>query len=305
MFSNSGKPSEEQIEFEGEVLEQVTEFKYLGIWFTSNLSFKKAYEQAIIKMERAIGIVTSIFKDPEQLPLQCIRILYSNCILAQFLYGTELWGLLIKRKDPPLENRYLKRMLRLPKATSHELLSYEIPLNPISNAREISSIRYILKKAMYEEGNELASEAVWFHSVLKKSKFNLKHLLEDHMEKLECKWLMEGKVNFPGTMKIIKARNLQWHRKQQVGNGTRTSTPYTTDAREKFAADYFDALPRDTSLTMLRLRTNSTLKPNQYKWGGGEMPWLLLRNRGRLLVEDNPCTVQLRVYLRFTGRQPF
>ena len=71
-------------------METVDKFKYLGVWLTPNLSFKVAIEESRLKLARITGMIPSLFKSFDELPIEAIRLLYKSVVLSTNSYGAEL-----------------------------------------------------------------------------------------------------------------------------------------------------------------------------------------------------------------------
>ena len=257
------------IEFNGVILENVTEFKYLGVWLDSKLSYRKAHKEAIIKTERAIGIAANIFSNPQLLPINSIRLLYSGVILPQFTYGSEIWGSLVSKLSPDLHCRFLKRFLGLPRATSHTLLAKEIPLNPPGNAITVSALKFHCVYAP-SSPNELVKEANWYGSQIAASCRNINHKTQLLLERLDLTGFIDSSLDLKNKITIIKVRCfqrlvIQPQRNEMAKN---LSPPYSIESLRINAEIYFKYLGPFISLILLKLRTNSSLKPSQYKWKG-------------------------------------
>lgn len=260
-------PSPPPILYNNSPVEFVTEFKYLGVWLDPNLTYRKALNEAITKTERAIGIIANLFSNPHLLPIQSIRSLYQGVILPQFTYGSEIWGSLVNRHIPPLHCRYLKRMLGLPTSTSHALLTKELPLNPPHNSIVVLCLKYHFIYAP-SSPNQLVLEAVWYGTQLPNSCRNISYKCNFLSDALDLSSILNSSMDQPQKIIILKARCLQRFvlSPLQEDMAKNSTPPYSLDSRRIDAESYFNKLGSTLGLILLKIRTNSTLKPTQYKW---------------------------------------
>lgn len=78
-----------QVVFNGNVLEEVTEQKFLGIWFTDNLSWNAHVNKLKADLSKAIG---SMYKIYSVLPTWLKQSLYYSLFYSKLSYGILLWG---------------------------------------------------------------------------------------------------------------------------------------------------------------------------------------------------------------------
>ena len=74
----------------GKTLEVVKEFKYLGMIFTTQLSFSKHPESVIVKAQSKLGMVYSKFKKL-QIKLSLLLRIFECYVLPSFTYGISVW----------------------------------------------------------------------------------------------------------------------------------------------------------------------------------------------------------------------
>jgi len=104
---------------EDDIIEQVTQFKYLGVMLDNTLKFDKHIEFVFAKLARTIGYITQIKK---YLPKQVLILLYNALILPHIDYGLIIWGTSAKfliLKVQRLQNRYARLILNADFLTPH------------------------------------------------------------------------------------------------------------------------------------------------------------------------------------------
>ena len=82
------------ISINGNQVEQVTNFNFLGITIDQNLTWKDHISKISIKIARVIGIMNKL---KHIFPHQILRTLYNSLIHSHFIYGLYIWGFSPKR----------------------------------------------------------------------------------------------------------------------------------------------------------------------------------------------------------------
>ena len=79
-------------EFEGRVIENVTEFRYLGIEIPSSYKWSKCMDKRLAAAKRMYYMLETICntKDIHNWKIQCI--LFEAYVMQTMLYGVDLWG---------------------------------------------------------------------------------------------------------------------------------------------------------------------------------------------------------------------
>ena len=78
--------------YENETLEQVNEYRYLGITIHSSGNFKKAQKVLCNKALRAFNDLLKKFSSFENMPIKILLKLFHTMIIPILLYGCEIWG---------------------------------------------------------------------------------------------------------------------------------------------------------------------------------------------------------------------
>ena len=120
------------IQANGEKIEWVNQFRYLGIWLEPNLLYKKQIKESLTKLKTQ-GVLQQRFNNLSKMPIPAIRTVYNAVSITSFSYGAGLWGSFSGQKLGEDENnKFLKNIFKLPPSTSHRLLEREIVLaNPV------------------------------------------------------------------------------------------------------------------------------------------------------------------------------
>jgi exonuclease III len=73
----------------GHIIEHVEEFKYLGIYFDSSLTFRSHFNHVLTKVSAAVGVIQQIkrFLSP-----QSFKVILNSFIMSHIDYGLIIWG---------------------------------------------------------------------------------------------------------------------------------------------------------------------------------------------------------------------
>ena len=99
------------------VIEQVSEILYLGVWMDSKLSFKQHCEQVAKKVASATA---ALYKLRNVLPFFVLNQIYYSLIHSQLVYAVNVWGIAAKSHlnlVQVIQNRALKFIFGLPLLT--------------------------------------------------------------------------------------------------------------------------------------------------------------------------------------------
>lgn len=116
MVFSKGATWKKTFYYKGEIIENVKEFKYLGIVLSRTGSFSKAKKHLCEQAQKAMyGVIRKIRNF--NLPLNCQFDLFDKVVLPVLLYGCEIWGFenldIIER----VHLKFLKTVLNLRSTT--------------------------------------------------------------------------------------------------------------------------------------------------------------------------------------------
>ena len=78
--------------YKGERLDLVEEFKYLGIHFQTNGTFKKHQKEMLRKAEIALGTVRKAIYKVKSFPVSQVLKIFDTMVMPILFYGIEVWG---------------------------------------------------------------------------------------------------------------------------------------------------------------------------------------------------------------------
>ena len=110
----------------GERLEAVNQFDYLGVTMSSSLSWSAAIENRVIKATKALNICLSNIRKIGCLPVRTMLKIFDMKIVPVLLYGCELWGLSDLQKVENVATRFYRILLSLPRNSSIDLARGEL-----------------------------------------------------------------------------------------------------------------------------------------------------------------------------------
>ena len=111
-------------------LENVKEYKYLGLTFTKQNKFKITKKDLTQRATKAIYFVLSKAKE-HSLPLDCKLKLFDSMVLPILLYGCEIWGYENLDIIENIHINFLRRLLPVKKSTPLFMLYGELGRTPL------------------------------------------------------------------------------------------------------------------------------------------------------------------------------
>ena len=110
-----------ELQINGNNIERVTQFNFLGLILESNLSWNKHINHISLKVSKAIGI---LYRLKSVYPLSVLLTLYNTLVLPYFNYGILTWGSIIK-EDHHL-HKLQKKAVRI--ITQSDYIAHTEPL---------------------------------------------------------------------------------------------------------------------------------------------------------------------------------
>ena len=123
------------IKMRGEPVEQVDQFKYLGIWLDPSLTWSVNTEKLVSKVNKRIGLLRRV---RNVLPTKTLKMLYKSLIIHDFDYCDVVWGnagnTLLSRLDV-LQKTAGKVILGLPRRFPTDVLLKKLEWGKLSDRR--------------------------------------------------------------------------------------------------------------------------------------------------------------------------
>ena len=210
-FTKGNQKEKHNFTINDRIIENVKEFKYLGITMSKKGSFTPTLEDLSCKGSRALYAIAS------KIPIKEIQIktmirLFDACIAPILLYGSEVWAPYInhdytKWESNPIEKihtQYLKRLLGVNRSTTNILVRGETGRNPLLASiitRNISYIKYIDNKS----DSTLVKQAFNYESLKKDNRQTLLSLMQKYENSLKLHLTNNQDIKTASKYKLNKA----------------------------------------------------------------------------------------------------
>ena len=139
-----GRAPDEHFTLNGEKLELVSEFKYLGYVISNGGSVQKAINLLADKAVRSMGMLLSTIKRIE-VPFKMLMQLFDTYVKSILNYGCEIWGFSSAEKCERVHRKFLKRVLGVKMSTNTMALYGDTGRFPIFVDRYVRIVKYWLK----------------------------------------------------------------------------------------------------------------------------------------------------------------
>jgi len=129
---SKGKPTKHIKVFwlNGEVVELVDSYIYLGTTINFNGKFTDAIEKQINQAHRTLFVIKSK-KEKFNLPIDIVLDLFDKMILPILLYGSEIWGFANLESIEIFYRKFLKYILKVNSQTTDEMVYGETGRTPL------------------------------------------------------------------------------------------------------------------------------------------------------------------------------
>ncbi|XP_060563724.1 uncharacterized protein LOC132723080 [Ruditapes philippinarum] len=245
--------------FEGNLLEIVDDFSYLGVKFSYNGKFAKTKNHLLEQARKAMfSIIVKARK--LDLPISMQIHLFDSMVAPILLYGSEVWGIENVNIIDIFQLKFYKLILNLKQSTPNCMLYGDLGILPLSNHiksrvlcfwnKILSSKQESISHILYDMSHSLYCRNVlklpWMNSVCK---------LLDSLG-LSNFWINNVATSLPLFKKIVKNRLKDqfiqnWHSEMSQSSKCLNYRMYKSEFRfEKF----LDILPSHLALVRLRFR---------------------------------------------------
>ena len=114
-----------KFELDGNIIEIVDFFKYLGVYFSKTRTFYKARKNCYDQAKKAMHLLLKKIRSLN-VPLDLQLKLFDHTIVPILLYGAEIWGFENTEIIEKLHNEFLRRITGLRKSTPIYILQAEL-----------------------------------------------------------------------------------------------------------------------------------------------------------------------------------
>ena len=144
--------------FDGEKVEVVNSYCYLGFVFTTQISPKRGIEHLVVKGKKSLVSLIKAFQKYKELSYETYFKIFDVKIQSTLLYASEIWGM--NRLDN-IEKVHLlacKRFLGVPLRTPNKMVYGDLGRYPLYINSCIASVRYWFKLLQLDQ-NRLPYQA--------------------------------------------------------------------------------------------------------------------------------------------------
>ena len=141
--------------YNGEEIETVSTFKYLGFVFSNTGKFSKGIENVVLQGQRALFSLYANIIDFESMFINMQFSLFDSLITSVLLYGCEIWGFAEAKKIETFHLSFLKHSLKVKKSTPNSFVYQECNRHPLYINRILRIIGYWLKIIALDENDPL------------------------------------------------------------------------------------------------------------------------------------------------------
>ena len=146
VFRNGGPlRRNEKLYFNGLLVESVTYYKYLGLIFSSRLSWSKTIKTLRQQAEKAIIAVKIICNKCGELPFNIAFHLFDTLVLPILCYGSEIWGYQIHADIEIVHRSFCKYILGTSSHTPNSAVLGECGRLPLYTHYKVRCIKFWLK----------------------------------------------------------------------------------------------------------------------------------------------------------------
>lgn len=126
IFKKGGRNKKsEKWKYNNKELERVTEYKYLGVWFSTGNTFEKHIKILTGKINKVINATWGIFKRAKIGSLKRRLYLMEAIAKSGMLYGVEIWGWKNRAQVERLQARYVKMAMGVNRNTPNYIWRME------------------------------------------------------------------------------------------------------------------------------------------------------------------------------------
>ena len=151
VFRSVNEPIYADITINGETIEQVDNFIYLGVNFHYNGKMNSAVTTLHDQALKAYYNLLTLF-DKINLDIKCKLSLFDSMIVPIILYGSEVWGIYNFKAVEKLHQRFCRKILGVSQQTPNYAIYGELgrfPLYILAKERSIGFYLKLLKKTRF------------------------------------------------------------------------------------------------------------------------------------------------------------
>ena len=146
VFRNGGTlRNNERWFYDGSNVEVVSYYKYLGITFSSRLSWSCALKTIALQSNRAILKINAIFGKCGDMPVSLGLELFDKLVVPILLYGSDIWAYEYRDSIEIVQRKYCKMLLGVSSSTQNDVVLGELSRLPLYTKYIPTCIKFWLK----------------------------------------------------------------------------------------------------------------------------------------------------------------
>ena len=156
VFKNGGRSNVNDVwYYNGNIIETISYFKYLGFVFSSTGKFKNGIDNLEIRGTKAFFDMISSIQNYNDMQFQMKLDLFDSLVKSVICYGCEIWGFSEAKKLDTMYLRFLKQTLCVRKTVPTCFVYKECDVYPLYITRLFRIINYWLKIISLDEHSPL------------------------------------------------------------------------------------------------------------------------------------------------------
>jgi hypothetical protein len=156
VFSNKRKHNQHKFYFEGNILEEFADYKYLGIDFNENLSWDGCRKKRTLGGWKEFYAFQNRCREAELWDWKTTVTLFGLLMIPVILYGCELWASITIemqwKQIEKIQKCLITNKFKIKNAVPYAIMLSEIGATPIESIAMVRVIRYLKKIEQMEEG---------------------------------------------------------------------------------------------------------------------------------------------------------
>lgn len=252
------------------MLETVSQYKYLGVYFSKSGSYLNARKHIVEQAKKAMYLLYTRINNID-LPLDLQLKLFDHTIVPILTYGCEIWGFENLNLIERVHTDFLRKITKSRKSTPIYMLYAELGRYPLEIIIKIKMLGF-------------------WNRIISGKQGKLSYLLYEHVASLEhfrCKWLLHIKqiLNETGNTGAFSNNTTQINKSyikinlidqyKQLWNGKMSQSSkainYNMFKETIEFEEYFKCLPKHLYINVVKFRTSNHKLPIETgRWNGIE-----------------------------------
>lgn len=155
VFRNGGHlRNNERFYFNEQQIECINQYKYLGIIFSSRLTWSLALKNLASQAEKAVFQLKRFLNTCGGLPIKLSLDLFDKLVVPILLYGSELWGTIERDSIEIVHRKFCKYILSVSYNTSNGAALGELGRVPLSVQYKLRCVKFWLK-IVHDDGKKI------------------------------------------------------------------------------------------------------------------------------------------------------